>query len=344
MPVLANSGEATPATPTAPAADVHQLSSQEARLENFFNSNLDLFPKAEAAPERPALTEPEATVTNAQTPAPATTQAVTPEPATEPSYDDKLTKSYLKADKERHLAKQMAKSAQDKAKAYETLMKATQSEDPTEVLKAAGIDTSEYLQKLLHFAQKDLTKPVDPVTQTLNQKLKEYEERDAKRAAEVEQMKTNWQVAQQINTNVLPVIATNTDRFETLLAMHKGSAQDVAQYVFNTAAQVYNETGKAQSFDAIADALEKHHFDLIENGHKAALQLKKFSAKYGSQPQAQQTAHTETPAVKVTETPRPQSVATTQSTVPSIPRNVYVPPTQEDRIAEAFSKAGLSKF
>lgn len=177
----------------------------------------------------------------------------------------------------------------EKAKAL-----ADSGEDPTALLRAAGLDPRKFYQDMTTYALSDKNKevPEDPV----QKELREHKERLDKYAKDLEfqantiREKEDLAVHNQnITTKVIPLLEANPDRYETLLTEYGANA---AVEVYKTVWEIYQETGKARSFEEVADEMEKYWEDQVESGIKKALSLKKFQNKY-AQRLAQENRETE---------------------------------------------------
>lgn len=152
-------------------------------------------------------------------------------------------------------------------------------QDPTAILREAGLDPNLYAQKLLrHYVELD--KPVDPVQQKIDQTVAPYIEALQKRDAEAYQHQVAVAAANATNQLVRPILADNADNYEVLLSIHNGDVNAAASDVFMTAQQIWSETGQRPDFKAIADAKEAALMEQVDLAIKRTSSLKKYRERF----------------------------------------------------------------
>lgn len=253
--------------------------------------------------------------------------------------DAETRKLYLQAQKAKRKADEMEKKASVNLAKSEAMEKAIQlaesGEDPTAVLKAAGLDPIKFYQNMTAYALKPESKPEDPVTK----ELREHKERLDKYAKDLEvqaaTIKEKEEVAahnQVITTAVIPLLQNEPDRFECLLTEY---GKDAAVQVYKTVWEIYQKTGVARKFDEVADEMEKYWENQIESGIKAASNLKKFQNRFAQESNQEQRYQ----APEQTETPkRSPTLSNKQSISTSAPKpyDRYLSPNE--RAAEILKR------
>lgn len=256
--------------------------------------------------------------------------------------DADIRKAYLDAQKARRKAQDMEKKARDgltRAEAFEKARAMAESgEDPTAILKAAGIDTVKYYQDLTKYALSDKAKEVeDPVKKELREqreKIDKYAkdvEEQAKRLQEKEDLQVHNSVIAQ---KVIPLFRDNPDKYEMLLG-HYGENAPVE--VYKTVWDIFQETGKARSFHEVADEMEAYWEENAGKGLEVLAKMKKFQNRFtqnGSGP-SQHQDQAETPKRSVTLSNKPSVPAVSPSSPPAPPRRGL---TRDERVAEILKR------
>lgn len=256
------------------------------------------------------------------------------EPKDEKITEAKIRREYLEAQRIKRQAQEYEKKAKgslDKAKAFDDARAlAENGEDPTAILKAAGLDVVKFYQHLTNYALSDKGKQeeTDPVKKELadhkarlEKYAKDLEERD-KTTREREETAAHNQV---IQGTVVPMLQANQEKYETLL-MHYG--QNAAIEVYKNVWEIYQQTGKARSFQDVADEMEKYWAEQVESGITKALSLKRFANRYT---QAEQTPGRPT-------TPSPSFTLSNRQQSPTPPSNPYRGMTKEERVAAILKR------
>jgi hypothetical protein len=217
-------------------------------------------------------------------------------------------KTFLQAQKAARRAAELEKKAEQKAGKADAieaaLTKVSSGEDPTAILEAFGIDKIKFYKDLTAYALKPENKPEDP----RDKKIRELEERQTQyakeREIEVKTYKDQQEMAahnQAIQSNVIPLITNNAEKYECLLANY---GKDAAIQVYQTTLDLYykdekNEDGSPYTFEQVADQMEKYWAEFIEAGLNSASKMKRFANRFGQSPnskqQINQSSQTETP-------------------------------------------------
>jgi hypothetical protein len=213
---------------------------------------------------------------------------------------------------------------------------AESGEDPTAILREAGLDEAKYYQKLTEYALSDKAKrPEDPVTK----ELREHKERLDKYAKDLEvqtktleEEKALSQHNRAISDHVIPLLQNNPDRYEAIFAEY---GQNAAVEVYKTVWEIYQQTGKARKFEEVADEMEAYWSETIDKGIEAASKLKKFQNRFAQSGNGQghSVGRTETPR-SVTLRNRPAAVAPPESA----PGSPYRGMTRDERVAAILKK------
>lgn len=268
-------------------------------------------------------------------------EAGKPEDAEAKPTEADIRKAYLEAQKARRRAQDLEKKARDgltRAEAFDKAKAlAENGEDPTEILKAAGLNPVKYYQDLTKYALSDRGKTVeDPV----QKELREHRERLDKYAKDLEvQAKTisdKEEVAahnQVITDKVIPLLRDNSEKYECLLTEYGDKA---AVEVYKTVWEIYQKTGKARSFTEVADEMEQYWGETIDKGIQAAAKLKKFQNRFAQNGNgiSQQFDRTETPKRSVTLSNRPSASASAPTASP-VRKWVM---TRDERVAEILKR------
>lgn len=270
-----------------------------------------------------------------------------PEKPAEAADDEKITEAkirreYIAAQKlkrEAEAAAKKAKAGLERAEAFEKAREmALTGEDPTALLRAAGLDPIKFYQDLTTYSlsEKGAKEEVDPIKRELAEhkaRLDQYaREQEAKEKAlqEREEIAAKNQVIQD---KVIPLLREKPEQYETLLLQY---GNQTAITIFETAYDIYQKTGKARSFEEVANELEKYWFENLVSGHEKALSLKKYKSRIAqSAPLTSGNTmpeQSDTPLSSVTLSNK-QSVANT-----SRPHNPFKGLTAEERKAAILSK------
>lgn len=255
--------------------------------------------------------------------------------------DADARKEYLAAQRDRRKAAEFLKMAKGKAEKAEAFDKARalaeNGEDPTEILKAAGLNPIKYYQDLTKYALSDKAKTVeDPV----QKELREHKERLDKYAKDLEVQATSIREKEEvaahnqvITEKVVPLLRDNADQYEALLTEYGANA---AVEVYKTVWEIYQQTGKARSFTEVANEMEAYWTETIDKGIQAASRLKKFQNRFAQNDNGTRetaVARAETPKRVVTLSNRP-SVAASPTTAPVRKRVL----TRDERVAEILKR------
>lgn len=256
----------------------------------------------------------------------------------------KIRKEYLEAQRIKRQAQEMEKKAKsnlEKAEAFDKARAlAENGEDPTALLRAAGLDPIKFYRDMTNYALSDKAKdikPVDPVQKELQEHkerldkyAKDLEEKE-KATREKEELMAHNQV---ISDRVIPMLKNNPDKYETLLAQY---GADAAVEVYKNVWEIYQQTGQARSFEQVADEMEKYWSEQVESGIIKALQLKKFKEKYAhTNPELNRNTipeRQETPTSSVTLSNKQQI-----TTPPVSKLNPYKGMTKEERVQAILTK------
>lgn len=231
-------------------------------------------------------------------------------------------KLFLQAQKAERKAKEMEKKAAaglQKAQAIETAIKMTkEGEDPTALLTAVGIDPVKFYQDMTTFALSDKApKVIDPV----QKELQDHRDRLDKYAKDLEvqanTLKEKEELSQHnanITAQVVPLLTSNPDRYESLLLEYGSNA---AVEIYKAVWDRYQQTGEVVSFEQAANKMEEYWSNQIESGIVAASKMKKFAARFAQQAAPRETkVDQETPnrsftlSNKNTSTPAPVASTT----------------------------------
>lgn len=258
----------------------------------------------------------------------------------------KLFLSAQKSDRQASERLSKTKASTQRAEAIDAAL-ANLDKDPTALLKAAGIDSIKYYQKLTQHHLNGDPAP-DPVQERLSAqeaKLKAVAEHLEFQKQELqEQADLNAKIT-AVGQHVLPILQRDMDSYESILAYNGDDPNAAAVYIFNAVEREYDESVKRDpnnpnivSFQDAANALEKYHSDQLELGITKAMSMKKFSAKYGNRlAPAENTdallGHTDEPKRPATLTSNHSKVVT-QPSKKSTTREQSI----EDRIAKTLSK------
>jgi hypothetical protein len=213
---------------------------------------------------------------------------------------------------------------------------AESGEDPTAILKAAGIDEAAYYQKLTQYALSDKArKPEDPVQKELREhreRLDKYAKDLEVQARTLEEQRALEQHNQAIKDHVIPLLQTNQDRYESLFAEYGPNA---AVEVYKTVWEIYQQTGKARKFEEVADEMEAYWTEQVDKGIQAASKLKKFQNRF-AQSDSGQGQHVDRSE------PR-RSVTLSNRAAPAVPpesrpSDSYRGLTKEERVAAILKK------
>jgi hypothetical protein len=254
----------------------------------------------------------------------------------------KIRKLYLDAQKAERRAIEREKRAQEgltRAEAFERDKALAESgEDPTAILKAAGLDEVKFYQNMTQYALSEKArKPEDPV----QKELREHKERLDKYSKDLEiQAKTIQDKEDLASHNrviadkVIPMLNEAPDKYEALLAEYGSNA---AVEVYRTVWDIYQQTGKARTFAEVADEMESYWTEKISEGISSAAKLKKFQNRFAQNDTGRRdsTERVETPRRSVTLSNKPSAPA---PDVPAIPRKRYQ--TRDERVAEILKKFG----
>lgn len=285
-------------------------------------------PSAEADTEKSAETNAEAITAN--------------EGEKAPSAAD-VRKEWLEAQRARRRASEAEKKAKSGLERAEAIEKARalaeNGEDPTALLKAAGLDPLKFYRDMTTYALSDKGKAeeTDPVKRELNeqkQRLDKYSkdlEEQAKKIQDREETAAHNKVIQE---HVIPLLRDNSEQYETLLMQYGTNA---AVEVYQTVWQIYQETGKARSFKEVADEMEAYWEETLHKGFENALKLKKFRSKYPLAQEAEAPASDSGPEV----TKRPSVTLSNKRSAPlpvSPVKRSYQ--TRDERVAEILKRHG----
>jgi hypothetical protein len=200
-----------------------------------------------------------------------------------------VRKEYLEAQRIKRKAIEMEKKAETNLKRAEAFDKARSlaesGEDPTAILKAANLDPVKFFQEMTKYAISDKGKKEE--TDPVKRELKEHQERLDKYAKDLEvqakTIKEKEELAahnEVISTKVVPILQNNPEKYETLLLEYGNNA---AVEVYKTVWDIYQQTGKARSFEEVADEMESYWQNKVEEGINNALKLRKFRDRFGAQ-------------------------------------------------------------
>ena len=215
------------------------------------------------------------------------------------------------------------------------------TKDPNKVLEAMGMNPNDFYNWVIEKAKNpDKEVSTDPKEQAFNDKLSAYEKRVQETEAKLQSQSQQLEIDNTINNLVLPIVTKDQQAYETLFLLKKGNARQVAQYVFDTAAAIHQQTGELVPLDKVAAELEKYEWDKIEAGHNEVSKMNKFAAKYGSQSQQQPSA-TDKVDVRQPENRQQNNIVKQQPASQPV-RSIFEPMSQDDRVAEALKRAGLA--
>jgi hypothetical protein len=348
MPVLNNSNNAAPQiNENAKSLNSEPLQhGLDAKLEAFMNTNKDIFPNlADAAPAaKMALTEDASApgdnnLGNGDPVEQAAGNEEAPKAETQPQDEVAERKAFIKKDKEARAAKAEVKTLKQKADTYEALQAAKASKDPNKILEAAGLDPNDFYNWVIESAKGEKKAVLDPKEQAITDKLTAYEKRIQEQEEKIATQESQRQIDNTITNLVLPLVVKAPGDYETLLTLKKGDHRAVAQYIFDTAAAIHQQTGEVVPLDQVAAQLEKYEWDKIETGYIAVSKMNKFAAKYGSQQSKEPSSTTDKVEVRQPDNRQKQQVV---ATVSAPTRSIYDGPmSQDDRVAEALKRAGL---
>lgn len=255
--------------------------------------------------------------------------------------ESKIRKEYLEAQRIKRSAQEMEKKAKtnlSRAQAFEKAREmAENGDDPTAILRSAGLDPVKYYRDLTNYALSDKGKKeeVDPV----KRELSEHKERLDKYAKDLEEqskaIQSKEEVAahnQVIQDKVIPMLRDNGDKYETILAQYGNQA---AVEVYKNVWDIYQQTGEAKTFESVADEMEKYWSEQVESGIIKALQLKKFKEKY-TQSSSQNSGNYRS---ERQETPN-SSITLSNKQIVSTPKssNPFKGMTKEERVAAIIRK------
>lgn len=289
---------------------------------------------------------------------PAEEQATTEEVKTEETpknVEAEARKLYLSAQKADRKAKEMEKKAAAglaKAEAFEKARSMAESgEDPTALLKAAGLDPIKFYKDMTTYALRDDQKQEDPVKRELREhkeKLEQYAKANQELADSIKNKEELAMHNQNITTQVIPLLEGNRDKYETLLT----------EFGNNTALEIYKVVWDAHNlpddqkpagwrlptFQEAADYLEDFYSKERESAIIAASKLKKFKHLFAQQEQAS-TETTEVHRTDRTETSKRSPTLSNKQPISSTPRGANTLQvgryqTPDERQAEILKKFG----
>ena len=196
-------------------------------------------------------------------------------------------KMFLAAQKAERKAKEMEKKAAEglkKSEAIEAAIELTKSgKDPTALLKAAGVDPIQFYKDMTTFALKSEEKPEGP-QEKINREHKERLDKYAKdlevQAKSIQEKEELAQHNQIITAQVVPLLQSNPDKYESLL---KEYGPNAAVEVYKQVWELYQQKGETMSFEQAADQLEEYWTDKIKSGINEASKMKKFMALFAQQ-------------------------------------------------------------
>jgi len=246
------------------------FNSKEALLERLKTKAVQLQEQEQAQSSSSEEAKPEAAAENKA------------ESKDESKSDKEARKLFLKAQKAERKAQQQLKASQESIKKAEAFEKAKEQKDLVSQLKALGLNEAEVYDALTKHALKQL--PEDPIKAKLEAQeleLKKVAERLEAQQAELKKKEEAAMEATALHQLVVPVIANNPDKYETIIAYNGDDPIKAAKYVYETAKTIFFEQGSAPSFEELADGLEKYHEEQTATGIERALRMKKFSARYG---------------------------------------------------------------
>lgn len=154
-------------------------------------------------------------------------------------------------------------------------------QDPTAILRAAGLDPNVYGQKLMrHFV--NLDQPVDPVEQKVQETVAPYINALNQERAEIQRQQLAITESNVMVSQVRPMFTNpeTVDKFETLLGVHNGDVNQATLQVYNTVKSIYLETGVTHSFAEVAEGLENQYFEQMDLSLKRASNMKKYRERF----------------------------------------------------------------
>ena len=250
-----------------------------------------------------------------------------------------VRKEWLQAQKAKRKAAEFLKMAQAKlshAEEYEKAKAKVESgEDPTALVSFAKLDPIKHYQDWTAHALKQPPPTEDPVQKELREhreRLDKYQkdlEVQARTIQEKEDLAAHNQVIQE---KVIPLIRDNPDKYEALTTEYGPNAP---VEVYKTVWEIYQQTGKARSFQEVADEMEAYWTETIGKGLEAAAKLKKFQNRFaqGVQEPRQTSDPIETPRRSVTLSNKPFAPARSESE----PARKRVQ-TRDERVAEILKR------
>jgi hypothetical protein len=222
-------------------------------------------------------------------------KAADPATAAEPAKENaeqlteaKLRREYLEIQRLKRLVSDKEKKAASslkQAEAFEKAKAAAESgEDPTAILKAAGLDPVRFYQRLTDYALsgKGVKEETDPVKRELAEhktRLAQYEKdlkEQATKFAEKEDMAAKNEV---IRTAVIPLLQQNTEKYETIL-LHYGA--NAAIEVFKNVWDIFEKTGTTRTFAEVADEMEAYWSEQVAKNLETVSKTKKFGGRFGA--------------------------------------------------------------
>lgn len=231
----------------------------------------------------------------------------------------KLFLSAQKADRRAQQAEKKAKESLARAEAFDKARSLAESgEDPTALLAAAGLDPVKYYRDMTTYALSDKHKAEDPrdkEIREMKESLDKYRQDLEQQANSIKEKEDTAAHNAVITSTVIPLLNNNPEKYETLLLEY---GKDAAVQVYKTVFDIYQKTGKARSFEEVADELENYWADKVESGLNSASKLRRFSSRFsnGAEPSRHLSGNqSETPARSPTLSNRTQS----QSSPPAKP-------------------------
>jgi len=257
--------------------------------------------------------------------------------------DAEARKIFLQAQRVKRKADEDAKKASSglaKADAFDKAVAlANSGEDPTAILKAAGIDPIKFYQNMTTYALKPEQAPLSPT----EAKLKDHQDRLDQYAKELETQSNNLRakeenqmINQVLTQNVIPLLQNNMDKYETMLAEYGNNA---AIQVYQACMEEYQKTGKAYSFEQMADAMEEYWAGQVDSAINHASKMKKFKDRFAAPTLGSQDnryGQQETPTRSPTLTNKPTAPANSQTQTRKQDRRL----SADERAAAVIAKFG----
>lgn len=245
------------------------------------------------------------------------TNAAAPTAPKTPNAQDVLERKERQLRKMQQELQSQRAQLEAKAKSYETdyMPKSRLKEDPWSVLEEAGLDYDTLTQQLL-------SRPNDPVTRSLQSKLKAMEERlQREEQSKADAVRQQYEVAKKQISNEAKLLIDSDANFETIKAANAVDA------VVELIEETFNQTGNLMDVQEAAQQVEEY---LINEALKLA-QLGKIKAKLTPAEAAAAVAEKAAPVHKPKSTQPPFTITNRmQASTPS-------KSSEKDRMARAIA-------